>query len=236
MQSTKPFTFVLGPEIDCEYLTNRSARSIFLAPDAPINDQIYSQLAGHGFRRSGSLVYRPHCNQCHECIPVRIPVRDFSPSKNQRKTIKKNSDLTIVGRAATFDPTHFELYSHYLESRHPEGSMSESTAEDYINFLKNPWGNSRFFEFRLEKQIIAVAVVDYLDDGLSAVYTFFDPDLASRSLGKYAILWQIEHTKNLQLSWLYLGYWIKSCKKMAYKNQYKPVQAYINGEWNLMDG
>ncbi len=235
MQSPESFTFLLGSEHRCDYLLDQSARSIFLAPDAPIDDQIYSKLAEHGFRRSGGLVYRPHCNRCHACIPLRIPVRDFSPSKNQRKTLKQNSDLTVNDRTAMFDNNHFQLYSHYMKSRHPGGSMAESTAEDYLNFLKNPWGTTRFFEFMLDQRIAAVAVVDYLDDGLSAVYTFFDPDLATRSLGKYAILWQIEYAKRLGLSWLYLGYWIKSCKKMTYKSQYKPAQAYINGTWNLMD-
>lgn len=235
MPSPESFKFLLGPKHRCDYLSDQAARSIFLSPDAPIDDQIYSKLAEHGFRRSGGLVYRPHCDQCHACIPLRIAIHDFSPSKNQRKTLKQNSDLTVNECAARFDHNHFQLYSDYMKKRHPGGSMAESTEEDYLNFLKNPWGKTRFFEFTLNQRVAAVAVVDYLNDGLSAVYTFFDPDLASRSLGKYAILWQIQYAKSLGLSWLYLGYWIKSCRKMTYKSQYKPAQAYINGKWNLMD-
>ncbi len=227
--------FLLGQEHECDYLPERRARSVFLAPDSIQAQHVYSLLADQGFRRSGELVYRPHCSECNACIPVRVPVHQFSPDRNQRRALRKNADLIVQARPAEFQETHFALYLRYLRNRHPGGNMVESSPQDYLQFLCSPWVDTKFYEFRLHENLIGVSVVDHIDDALSAVYTFFDPDFAQRSLGKYAILWQIEHARNLGLSWLYLGYWIKSCRKMAYKNQYKPAQGFFNGKWKLME-
>lgn len=234
--SMENIRFLLGQEHECDYLPNRRARSVFLAPDTTRDAQLYPLLANQGFRRSGNLVYRPHCTECNACIPVRVPVHQFSPDRSQRRTLRRNADLVVRAQPAKYQETHFALYLRYLRSRHPEGTMVESSPDDYIRFLSSPWSDTKFYEIRLQENLLAISVVDHIENALSAVYTFFDPAFAQRSLGKFAILWQIEHARNLDLSWLYLGYWIKSCPKMAYKNQYKPSQGFINGKWGLMDG
>ena len=229
-----PVPLDLSHEHDCNYLTNRRSRSVFIPSEFPMDTEIYSRLAAQGFRRSGDLVYRPHCRKCTACIPVRVPVAGYSSSRSQRRIMSKNCDITIICRPAVFNDLHFALYQRYLNARHPESTMTDSSnAADYIQFLGSSWCNSFFYEFRLYEKIVAVAIVDHLDEALSAVYTFFEPDLPNRSLGTFTVLWTIEETFKLSKPLLYLGYWIKSCRKMAYKNRYKPFEQYLNGKWVL---
>ncbi|MCI0655140.1 MAG: arginyltransferase [Methylococcaceae bacterium] len=231
----KPLQFVLGNEHDCDYLPGRSARSVFLISDRDHARNDYQTLIRQGFRRSGDLIYRPYCRECKACIPVRIPVERFRPSRKQRRTSKKNADLRVTGKPPDFNPVHFELYRRYLNARHPDGVMGESGPEDYIRFLSSEWAGTRFYEFTFGSRVVAVAVVDHLDDALSAVYTFFEPQLAKRSLGSFAILWEIQETRRLGLPFLYLGYWIGACVKMAYKNDYRPIEGHIEGRWQLIN-
>lgn len=221
----------LGPEHACEYLPGQKARSVFVTADAPLTPARYSQLVAQGFRRSGDIVYRPQCSQCAACIPVRIPVRCFEPSRNQRRTLRKNADLRVIVKEPEFVKEHYALYMRYLRSRHPDGPMVQSKPEDYLRFLTSRWCETEFYEFRLNENLAALAVVDHLDNGLSAVYTVFDPSLAARSLGTYAVLWQIQHAHTLGVSWVYLGFWIQHCRKMAYKNQFRPLEAYLEDAW-----
>ena len=130
-----------------------------------------------------------------------------------------------------FIEEHFQLYRKYLASRHPDGGMDNPTEDNYKDFLWASWSDTILFEFKLDKKVVAIAVVDQLKDGYSAVYTFFDPDYQNRGLGKYAILYLIEKTRQQNLSWLYLGYWIASCDKMKYKIDYQPIECFIDDEW-----
>jgi len=227
----KRISLYLGHEHDCSYLPGRMARSVYVDPDTPMNEPLYSALIGQGFRRSGELVYRPHCPSCSACVPVRVPAARFVPNRSQARALRSNADLTIRRKPAAFDEAHYRLFSRYLAARHAQGGMASSSREEYIQFLAASWIQSSFVEFRLGDELLAVAVVDYLEDALSAVYTFFDPGHASRSLGVNAILWQIEEVRRLGLTWLYLGFWVEHCRKMAYKNQYRPLQALIGGQW-----
>jgi len=227
--------FYLSNEQPCDYLPNRQAQSLFAAPEAPLNVTLYSRLIAHGFRRSGSMVYRPHCSRCIACVPIRIPVHRFEASRIQRRTLRRNADLRIIAKPAEFDEEHYALYRRYLEARHPEGQMVHSSPDDYIHFLTSPWCTTVFYEFRLKGSLVALAVVDHLDHALSAVYTAFEPSMAARSLGAYAVLWQIRHAEKLSFRWLYLGFWIHSCRKMAYKNQFRPLEAYLNGHWRTFE-
>ncbi len=219
---------------ECSYLPGRDAITLFADPAAPMDTATYSALARLGFRRSGEHVYRPHCPGCNACVPVRIPVDQFRPDRSQRRTRARNTDLRVVAREPEFDPEHFELYQRYLSTRHPGGGMDSGDPDDYLRFVTSRWSDTLLYEFRLERRLLAVAAVDHLNDGLSAVYTFFDPDESRRSLGGWAVLWQIEETHRRGLPWLYLGYWIAESPKMAYKTRYRPLQAYDGHGWKTV--
>jgi len=216
----------------CSYLEDKSAQFAYVHPDIALNTTLYEQLIEQGFRRSGNHVYRPYCTNCTHCISTRLAVEKFKPSRQQRRTFKKNTDLKITLKPALFEQAHFDLYQHYQRSRHAESDMANTTPDEYINFLKSDWCNTLFIEFTLADELAGVAIVDLFDNALSAVYTFFDPKFSARSLGVYAVLWQIEHAKTVGLDWVYLGYWIKECQKMSYKTNYQPIQGFINNEWH----
>ena len=217
----------------CSYLDDRNSVSAFANPHIDMDMQTYNELIQHGFRRSGGYVYRPHCPSCHECVSVRVPLKKQKFTRNELRTIRRNSDLTVTFLKGKFREEHFELYKRYINSRHNDGSMANPSKADYHRFLICDWTDTMFIEFRLNKQLIAVAVSDVLSTGLSAVYTFFDPEYAARSLGHFAILSQINEAKSRDLYYLYLGYWIKDCDKMSYKRRYKPLEGFINDQWVL---
>ncbi len=218
----------------CSYLTDLSAQFAYIHPDFTLTTELYAQLIEQGFRRSGSHVYQPYCTRCKKCVPVRLAVNDFHASRQQRRTWKKNADIQINIKPAVFEQAHFDLYLHYQQSRHTDSNMADATQDDYINFLSSEWCNTLFVEFTCAEELAGVAVVDILDNALSAVYTFFDPKFSARSLGVYAVLWQIEQAKLLGLDWLYLGYWIEQCQKMSYKINYQPLQGLIDKEWRAL--
>lgn len=193
--------------------------------------QVYSQLALRGFRRSGEYVYTPRCSQCKDCIPARIPVNDFKPNRSQKRCWNLNQDILVSQTEPKFKEEHFKLYRKYISHRHSGGGMDNPDPEQYLSFLTSSWSDTVFFEFRLQQTLLAVAVVDNMEQGLSAVYTFFDPDHSQRSLGVLAILWEIQEVKQRGLSWLFLGYWIKECKKMSYKGAYRPLEILRDGVW-----
>ena len=222
--------FASTPE-PCSYLENRKSVSAFANPHVDMDMSTYNQLIRHGFRRSGGYIYRPHCPQCRECISVRIPVRQHRYSRNEKRTIRRNADIKINAMPGRFREEHFDLYRRYINSRHDEGSMANPSKNDYRRFLICDWTDTLFFEYRLNRILIAVAVCDITDSGLSAVYTFFDPDYAERSPGHFAILNQIHESRLRDLDYLYLGYWIRDCGKMSYKRRYKPLEAYVNEQW-----
>ena len=223
--------FYITSSHSCNYLDSRDATSLFADPLFPKNKSLYSALVANGFRRSGEHLYRPYCSSCSECVPVRIPVKDFKLRRQHKRNIKLNQDLAIQCLNTEFNEEHFQLYRKYLSSRHPNGGMDNPTKENYTDFLWADWSDSLLFEFKLDNKVVAIAVVDQLKDGYSAVYTFFDPDYQNRGLGKFAILHLIDKTRQENLSWLYLGYWIASCDKMKYKIDYQPIECFIDDEW-----
>lgn len=221
-------------EHPCSYLDDRRARTLFVDPTAHIDSATYQALVDQGFRRSGAHIYRPACRGCADCIPVRLPVEAFIPDRSQRRNWSANAPVVaLTDTPARFDPAHFALYQTYLAERHPQGCMTEeSSVDSYRQFLVEPWGGAtRFIEFRPAGQLIGVAVTDVLEHGLSAVYTFFDPGEARRALGTFAILAQIEAARRLALPYLYLGYWIGDCRKMRYKERFRPIEAWDGHAW-----
>lgn len=218
-------------EHPCSYLPGRMATTVFIDPDAPVDRRIYSDLSDLGFRRSGGHLYRPHCQNCQACIPLRIPVTEFKATRSQKRCARRNADLKIdlVGSINTDE--HYKLYERYLAHRHADGDMYPATRSQYREFLSSEWNATRYIEFRLGHQLVAVAVSDYLDRGISAIYTYFDPAFTDRGLGTFAILTQIEMARFNSLDFVYLGYWIKDCLKMKYKSHFRPAQVYINNRW-----
>ena len=231
----KPPEVFLSMPHACSYLPGCTATSLFLDPRQPLDSRQYAAFMRLGFRRSGDLIYRPHCRECNACVPVRVPVNRFQPDRGQRRIWKRNQDLSVVARPPVFQQEHFELYQRYQSSRHPGGGMDDPDPQKYLNFLGSRHIHTVFYEMRLGQKLLAVAVTDILPDGLSAVYTFFNPDEKRRALGVYAVLWQIEHARERALSWLYLGYWIKECQKMAYKGRYRPLEVFLQGHWVHLD-
>jgi len=231
---TEPITFYQDTPHDCSYLDNQQARNIYPDPNQTLTNELYSQLIAHGFRRSGNLAYRPYCSDCSACVPVRINVEQFKASRSQRRCLQRNQDLTISHHSATFNAEHFELYRRYLASRHLNGGMDNPTEESYVSFLTSDWSETSFIEIRRDSQLVAVAITDHVHNGLSALYTFFDPDMAEYSLGTYGILQQINIAQTQGLSWLYLGYWIKDCQKMQYKQNFSAIEGYIDQQWQAL--
>jgi arginine-tRNA-protein transferase len=224
----------LTGEHECSYIDGLRARTLFVDPLAHIDAARAEWLQQIGFRRSGQHFYRPACRGCQRCVPVRIPVDQFRPNRSQRRNLRRNDhDVTIVTRPAELDLEHYALYERYLLQRHGDGDMADDVGVDtYARFLLAPWGGeTRFIEMRCRGRLLGVAVTDCFTDGLSAVYTFFDPDCADRALGTYAVLSQIREAARMRLRYVYLGYWIADSRKMSYKDRFRPLQAWNGHVW-----
>jgi leucyl-tRNA---protein transferase len=215
----------------CSYIPGEEATTLFIDPQARIDIKLYSQLSEVGFRRSGTHLYRPHCTSCKACIPVRIPVDEFVHTNSSRRIMKRNADLEVRIVEDISGDTYFKLYADYICTRHFDGDMYPPTRQQYESFLTREWDSTRYYTFWREDQLVSVCVVDVMGNGLSAVYTFFDPFQDRRSLGNFGILWQIEECRRQGLNALYLGYWVKSCRKMSYKTRFRPLEMFVNGKW-----
>lgn len=231
MTNLQTLAFYATPEHDCSYLPEQKATTMFVDPKSSIDTALYTELSRFGFRRSGNHYYRPHCNTCQACIPIRLPVAQFKASRSQRRVQKLNQDVQMRVMKAQFHEDHYLIYEKYINRRHADGDMYPPGREQYRSFLVDGHPCTRFVEFSCGEKLLGVAVIDLLLDGISAIYTFFDPDQDHRSLGTLAVLWQIMEAQNQNLPFVYLGYYIRRCDKMNYKTAFKPYEARIGEQW-----
>ena len=218
-------------EHSCPYLPNKNSVNAIVDPKYPMKIKLYSQMIDDGYRRSGKQVYRPYCPDCNECISTRIFVDDFKLSRSQKRNWKLNQDLDVIENSNGFSKEYYKLYTEYTSTRHSE-SEEEVEVESFASFIETDWCNTKFYEFREKGKLLCVAAVDVLEQGLSAVYTFYDSSAsAKRSLGTYALLWEIDQAKKLGMEYVYPGYWIKDSQKMNYKTRFQPIHGRVNGEW-----
>ncbi|TQV77516.1 arginyltransferase [Aliikangiella marina] len=228
-----PLSFFITPPHNCPYLKDQQSKTIFLSPEVQTNTIIYSALLEKGFRRSGEHIYRPQCENCNACISVRIPTDQFKMTRSQKRVYKKLSHFTTKTEPAHFNQQHFQLFDKYISTRHRDGDMYPTSTHQYQDFLLCDWLECNYLNFWdiSTQKLVATCVYDVVSDGLSAVYTYFDPDYEKFSLGKLAILKLIDIAAKRNLPYVYLGYWIKESQKMSYKGDYRPLECFVNDKW-----
>jgi len=218
----------------CPYIGDKTASTLLLDPAHRMNAALFGELLKSGFRRSGASIYRPHCDGCRACVSVRVPAREYRPNRAQRRAAARNRDASSTMKPAAFEQEHFELYCRYQSWRHRGDLMDHSDPAQYRESMVHSPVETVFIEHRIQGRLAAVSVCDLPADGMSAVYTFFEPELRARSLGTYAIIKQLDYVRGMGLEWLYLGHWVAGCAKMEYKTNFRPIFGYVGGEWRLL--
>lgn len=234
MTSLKDIRLFTTQSHACSYLPHEQAQTLFIDPEFQVDRAYNTRLSEIGFRRSGSHIYRPNCKNCQQCISCRVLVQSFEPAPRYRRVLRRNADLVVSPVSDISGDEYYLLYKHYITVRHADGDMYPATREQYASFLLHRCDGTQYFAIRRRSQLLGLMVCDRLDNGMSAVYTFYDPLEERRSLGTFAILWQIMEAKRLGLAYLYLGYWIRDSRKMSYKTDYRPLEMLVRQRWVLV--
>jgi arginine-tRNA-protein transferase len=235
MTSLKDLRLFTTQPHNCSYLSGQQAQTLFIDPDFQVDKGTNSRLSELGFRRSGAHVYRPNCRHCQQCISCRVLVGAFVPNRRFKRIIKRNEDLTVSEVAEIKDDEYYLLYKHYITVRHADGDMYPPSREQYASFLLRKCEGTHYYAMRRGERLVGVMVSDELENGLSAVYTFYDPLEEARSLGTFGVLWQIGEAQRLGLAHLYLGYWIRGSRKMKYKIDFRPLEMLVRQQWVLVE-
>ncbi|WP_344799778.1 arginyltransferase [Litoribacillus peritrichatus] len=223
-------------DTSCGYLEDRISSSLVVDPEIPLNQELVSWFSCNGFRRSGDMVYKPTCQHCNACKSCRVRVNEFKASSSQKRIRNKCKIANSVVREAAFSIEEYALFEKYISLRHSDGEMFPPSKDQYQSFLCKNYGFNYFLLTKIDEKIISVSVFDLLDDGLSAVYTFFDPEFDFLSPGVFSVLKLIDLAKQANLPYVYLGYWIKDCKKMSYKTKYQPIEIFDRNDWQQYTG
>ena len=221
---------------DCPYLEDQQSASILVDPDHRVDPHLFALLSRSGFRRSGEMLYAPKCPTCNACVSVRIPVERFKATRSQRRVWRKNLDLRVTIEDVSYQQEHFEMYFRYQQARHPDSSMCDEDPQKYISFIQSSFSKSKFLCLYKDDALIGISVLDQFEGGLSAVYTFFEPEESPRSLGTYAILYLLKLAKQQSIPFVYLGYWIEQSCKMSYKSKFRPLEGYLDKRWVELPG
>lgn len=223
--------FLISETHTCSYLSDQRARMLFVDPQRPIDLTTYTDLSHQGFRRNGNVLYAPHCSGCDACVPSRICMKTFKLNRSQRRCWRQNGDVVVEQTTVINLQEHYTVYANYINARHSDGDMYPACVQQFRDYLGNAWHCTRYLEMRVAGKLIGCAVIDMLENAVSATYTYFDPEHEARSLGTLSVLFQAKMAKAHGLEYVYLGYWIADCDKMQYKQNFKPLEVYQNKSW-----
>lgn len=234
MTSLKDIRLYTTQPHSCSYLPEERAQTLFIDPDFKIDRAHNSRLSEIGFRRSGAHIYRPNCESCQQCVSCRVLVAAFEPNRRFQRILKRNADVVVSRILDINDDAYYQLYRQYITLRHADGDMYPPSRDQYNSFLLKQCEGTHYYSMHVTDRLMGLMVVDHLENGLSAVYTFYDPQDERRSPGTFAILWQLAEAKRLGLTHLYLGYWIRDSRKMRYKIEFRPLELLVRQRWLLM--
>jgi len=225
-------TFYRSGPMPCPYLPGRIEQQLFTELAGNGVQEVFEQLSLGGFRRSHHIAYRPACRGCSACVPVRIDATGFETTRSWRRILRDNADLTVASVGKGITDEQYRLFQDYVRSRHGDGDMARMNRRDYATMVVSSPVETEMVEFRDPAgTLVAACLMDRLSDGLSAVYSYFDPDQPKRSLGSYVVLWMVEEARRTGLPYVYLGFWIEDSPKMAYKGRFRPLEAFSTDGW-----
>jgi arginyl-tRNA--protein-N-Asp/Glu arginylyltransferase len=231
----RPQFFYTTAPLPCPYLPGRTERKIVTELSGTEAEALHERLSRAGFRRSHNIAYAPVCPGCQACVPIRVVSEEFMPDRTQRRILRANADLTISEMPARATAEQFTLFQRYQKNRHADGDMAAMGYYDYRAMIEDTPISTGILEFRdARDRLLGACLTDWLADGLSAVYSFFDTDEDKRSLGTFAVLWLIGRARSLGLPYVYLGYWVPESRKMAYKARFRPSEILISGAWHRL--
>ena len=226
-----------SPPHHCGYLSNQQAKTQYLICDDPKQNytETYNELIQIGFRRDGDVLYRPICLLCQSCLSSRVQVAHFIANRTQKKLLNLNKNITTQWQSTVYNTEHEDLYIKYLQHRHEKTNSLHTLKRYYAQLVGQTSVDTKTLEFRLDNKLVMVSIIDKVHDGISSVYTFYDTHNPQRSFGTFNILWQIQWAVQHQISWVYLGYWIKQSPKMNYKSRFQPLELFHQGKWTAFD-